>query len=258
VVHLNELQDKYRAKGFEILAISNESRSEIEKFVSELEAKYPIVSESSDSMQAYGKTGYPAAFLIGPDGRVVWEGHPAGLTEATIEEHLASVRLFPDLPASLAAIGKSVEKEKYGLALKALLDLIAKEKVPAEDMPAAEKVRDWLEWLAASSLEAAQRDLAAGRFYEASLAYERVQVLFKGHEHATEAKALLADLLSDPDRKLEVKAGEKLADLLVEIADLTPKKALQALQPLLASKYENTAAGKRAAEMARELEAAVD
>lgn len=38
---------------------------------------YPI-GLGSQSKTAYGVRGIPAAFLIGPDGRLVWAGHPGG------------------------------------------------------------------------------------------------------------------------------------------------------------------------------------
>jgi peroxiredoxin len=255
VGHLNELQEKYGPKGFTIVGVSKEPGSSLEKFVAELGAKYPIVAESTDSMRAYGRNSFPSAFLIGPDGRVLWDGHPASLPDATIEEHLERVRVLPAFPDSLKWIGSQFEKHKYGAALAKVEDLIVRGNIGADDLPIAEAIRDWFTWYATSAFDGATRDVGEGRFYEASLAYASIEELYKGHALATQAKSALKDLLADPARREEIKAGERLAKILAEIraGNPDPEDTLKLLKPLLARKYAETRAGRQAAEMAAAL-----
>ena len=51
----------------------------------------------------YRTDGIPHGWLVSPQGSIVWEGHPASLTNGTIEEHLKGVRMAPspDLPKEL-------------------------------------------------------------------------------------------------------------------------------------------------------------
>ena len=254
MVHLNELQEKYQEKGFEIVSVSREPAASLEKFIEELGATFPIISESGNSMRAYGRTSYPSAFLIGTDGRVLWEGHPGNLSDATIEQHLDEAKILPDFPDALRSIHKYMEKLKYGTALKKLTDMIDREKLEGDDLTTGEEIRDWFTWYATSSLDHAAVNTREDRFYDASVTYESIEDLYKGHDFAGQAKDALKELLSDSDRKLEVKAGQKLAAILAEMAELTPKKALKALQPLLSRKYEDTRAGQEAAEIAQRLE----
>jgi hypothetical protein len=256
VGHLNELQEKYGEQGLSIVAVSKEDSSSLEKFIEELGAEFPIVAEKTNSMRAYGKTSYPSSFLIGPDGRVLWEGHPGNLSDATLEEFLSNVKILPAFPDALQTVERAFRKDKYADALKKLQAALDRGSLEEEDAATGEEILAWLDWYATSSLESAAADVREEKYYEASVTYELIQDLYKGHDYAEQADAALKELLSDADRKLEVKAGRKLAAILAEIReeDLSPKKALKALQPLLTRKYENTRAGQQAAELAAELE----
>ena len=35
-----------------------------------------LLSDADQSAKAYGVRGYPHAFVVGKDGKVVWRGHP--------------------------------------------------------------------------------------------------------------------------------------------------------------------------------------
>jgi hypothetical protein len=260
VGHLNELQAEYREQGLAIVCVSKQAPSAIETFIEELQPEYPIVAEASDSMRAYGRSSYPSAFLIGPDGRVVWDGHPASLDNGTIETALESVRVLPAFPDVLGRAARYFEDLKYGKALKAVEAELARERLEGDDLSAAEAIRDWFHWYAASNLEDAARQMEEGAFYEASLTYERIEDLFDGHDFETQAKDALKDLLDDADRKREVKAGERLARILAAIAeeDADPEEALRMLRPVLGRKYEDTRAGREAAAMAEELRARLE
>ena len=260
MVHLNELHDKYGEKGLTVLAVAKQDRSSVEDFVEEFEARYPTVVEKSDSMRAYGRTSFPSAVLIGSNGCILWLGHPGDLQDARIDQALEESKILPAWPEALKSAKRAFGKEKYADALSKVEKEIAKEKLAEDDAAAAEGIRDWILWYGTSTLEAVKQDVEGGKYYEASVNLQHVADLYKRHELAKQADAALKDLLSDPDRKLEVKAGDKLAKVLREIEedDLKPKKALLKLRPLLGKKYAETAAGKRAAELAEKLEAELD
>ncbi len=50
---------------------------------------YPVASDPKGAVSAgYPVTGIPAAFVIGRDGKVAWQGHPMSGLEAAIEAAL--------------------------------------------------------------------------------------------------------------------------------------------------------------------------
>ncbi len=255
--HLNELHEEWADKGLTILAVSSEDSSAIEGFIEEFDAKYPILVDAGNAMDDYGAGGYPSPFLIAPEGAVVWAGHPAGLTNEIIEEHIGGVQLLPEIPKSLRSVEKDMKKGKYGGALKKVEALITKGKLPDEDKDIAEKMRALIDGIASKGLERASKDLREGKIYKAFLAYEDIERKFKGHEYNKKAKAEVKRVQANDTYKTEIKASAKWAKIKPQLKDLPAKKALALLKPLLSKKYENTKAGKAAASKERDLKHAI-
>lgn len=235
--------------------MAKQDKSSLEKFIEELEAKYPVVGEKSDSMRAYDRSSFPSGFLIGADGRIVWGGHPGNLAEDTISDLLAETKILPTWPDAFGNIQKEFLKEDYADALSKVEKEIERGRLEEDLAKVAEQIRDWIVWYGTSSLAGAAHDVEQKRYYEASLQYVFLTDAFKRHEIGEKAEKALEDLLSDDARELEVKAGEKLAKILEQITGEKPKKALLKLRPLLRGKYEETAAGRQAKELAEKLEA---
>lgn len=258
MVHLNEVHEKYAEKGLTVLAVSKQDHSSVEKFIEEFQPKYPTVCEKSDSMRAYARTSYPSAFLINSNGRILWLGHPGNLTDGTIDEALENTKILPAWPDALDGVKKVFLKDKYADALSKAQKDIERGRLEEADAEAATGIVAWLEWYGSSALEGAAADAEAGKVYEAGCTYEHVADLYRHHELGEKAEAALKELLADKDRKLEYKAGEKLAKILEEIKELKPKKALLKLKPMLSKKYRETAAGKKAAAVAEVLEKEIE
>jgi thiol-disulfide isomerase/thioredoxin len=107
IPHLNELQKKYADKGLIVIgqSIREPEQSKVEPFVKEMGEKmsYRVAIDSVPGdgkdfnagamvktwMDASGSKGIPAAFMVGKDGKIAWFGHPATLSEDTIEKVLA-------------------------------------------------------------------------------------------------------------------------------------------------------------------------
>jgi hypothetical protein len=90
IPHLNELHEKYGPAdrgGLVILSLTDQDPTPVEKFVKEKPIKY-AVGAGSETIDAYGVTGIPHAFVIGRDGNLVWEGHPADGLDAQVEKAL--------------------------------------------------------------------------------------------------------------------------------------------------------------------------
>jgi cytochrome c biogenesis protein CcmG, thiol:disulfide interchange protein DsbE len=72
IPHFIELQDKYRADGFEIIGISMDDGPEpVRSFFQEFHMNYPVVMGNAKIGALYGGVlGLPIAFLLDRDGRV--------------------------------------------------------------------------------------------------------------------------------------------------------------------------------------------
>lgn len=89
VPKLAETYKKYNPKGLDMVGLTKLTRDVTEQqvtdFLKENNVSYPIAKEQGEAMStAYGVRGIPAAAVV-KDGKVVWRGHPAKLTDAMIE-----------------------------------------------------------------------------------------------------------------------------------------------------------------------------
>ncbi len=251
--HLDELWAKFKDRGLVVLAVTNEARGLVDKFVESTKAVHPIVIEGGDSLAAVGGRGFPTSYVVDPDGKIAWMGHPASLGEDVIEGLLAKVRLAPDLPKNLTAVGKAFEGRKYAEAKKGLDAALAAGGLSADETALVQKALDWIAKTGASRLESAKADLGKGNVYEAADTLESVAESFKGLEPAEKAEASLRSILADPVKKREVDAGRKFESLRDRTRSMKPKQALPLYKGFLVS-WKGTKAADRAQSVVTELE----
>jgi thiol-disulfide isomerase/thioredoxin len=86
IPHLNEINQKYKAKGLVIIGISDEDQGTVEKFRKTLPMEYTVALDKGGSLQQkFGIEGIPQAFVVDKSGKIVWQGHPMELQESIIE-----------------------------------------------------------------------------------------------------------------------------------------------------------------------------
>lgn len=89
IPHLNELNKKFQGKGLVIIGVTDEDKATIEKFRKETPMEYNVALDKDGKLgKQLGVTGIPHAFVVGKDGKIVWEGHPMQLKDADIEKAL--------------------------------------------------------------------------------------------------------------------------------------------------------------------------
>ncbi|HEU4339153.1 MAG TPA: redoxin domain-containing protein [Planctomycetota bacterium] len=97
--HLVKWDETYRKQGLVIIDIdngNNDTMEELKDAVEKGKVKYPVAwDENEKTCEEYGIRAYAASFLIGTDGKVVWEGFPLGKKieerEAQVKEQLKKV-----------------------------------------------------------------------------------------------------------------------------------------------------------------------
>ncbi|TWT84428.1 Thiol-disulfide oxidoreductase ResA [Planctomycetes bacterium CA13] len=75
IPHLNELYEKHKDEGLQIIGFTDQSRKGIEEFQKNVKMDYPV-GVGSELGAEFGVKGLPHLFLIGRDGKLVWEGLP--------------------------------------------------------------------------------------------------------------------------------------------------------------------------------------
>jgi thiol-disulfide isomerase/thioredoxin len=76
IPHLNELQHKYAGQNFQLVSLVLEGHQTMDPFLTKHQVEYPIGLDSS-SLDDYGITAIPHAFVIDQNGKIIWSGHSA-------------------------------------------------------------------------------------------------------------------------------------------------------------------------------------
>jgi hypothetical protein len=95
--HLVRWEAEYAACGLEVVEVSGgaavgfaESRRRLAKW----DIRHPVLWDAGNAnAKAYAVTGWPSAFLIGPEGRVFWQGNPTSFRDDRDAERAFRERL---------------------------------------------------------------------------------------------------------------------------------------------------------------------
>jgi hypothetical protein len=252
VGHLDELYAKYKDRGLVVLAVTDEPRGLVDKFISDTKAKHPIVIEDGDSLRAFGGTGFPTMALIDARGRIAVAGMPQ---ESDIERLLADTWSLPTLPRKLGAVQKTLEKGDYAGTQKALEAQLAGTGLDEADRKAAEDAVKWIQDRGAKMLAGAEEDEKAGDAYSAAQGFRRTADAFKGAELGTKADAALKALLADKAKKREVDAGDLLEKNRAKVRTMKPEQAVAWCRSFVKN-FEGTKAAEKVNALAAQFEQA--
>lgn len=154
IPHVNELQQKFAAKGFTVIGqnVWENDVAKVAPFVKEMGAKmsYRVaLDDTSDGskgrmsetwLKAAGRNGIPSAFLVGKDQKIAWIGHPMQLDDETIEAVL-------DGKFDVAAAKKKDAEEKAGASKIQEFMKSARTNIVAKNWDEALKAADGLDAL---------------------------------------------------------------------------------------------------------------
>jgi len=88
IPHLNEINKKFKERGLVVVGITDEKRDVVEKFQKGVPMEYNVATGGAEVEKKFGIDGIPHAFIVGKDGKIIWQGHPMQLNDAVIEKAL--------------------------------------------------------------------------------------------------------------------------------------------------------------------------
>ena len=90
--HLVKWHEEFADRGLVVVEIDNggiDALSDLEEHLHEEGIEFPVLHDAGGRIcSQFQVTGYPTAYLIDRDGKVVWEGHPGGQEVSMIEDLL--------------------------------------------------------------------------------------------------------------------------------------------------------------------------
>jgi peroxiredoxin len=84
---MNSLVTMFADDNVRFLMVSGEDPGTVQKFMESRSMLATVAIDSDRSMfRAYGVSAIPHAFVVSPDGKIVWDGHPAMLTAEKLND----------------------------------------------------------------------------------------------------------------------------------------------------------------------------
>ena len=119
IPHLTEVQKKHKDK-LVIVGVSDEDADTVKPFVEKMGEKmdYVVAIDKNEAtgaayMKAFGVGGIPHAFIVNPEGKLVWHGHPMAGMDEVIEKVVAGkfdIAEAKKMAEKEAAEAKAMEK----------------------------------------------------------------------------------------------------------------------------------------------------
>ncbi len=219
IPHVQELHEKYHDQGLVVIGHTDASSQDLPAFIKQKKISY-IISVGKDIGNAYGVSGIPHVFIIDPDGKIAWQGHPAELQDSTVAELMKKAKppappgppspafAKPSPVAKVARYEQLAATGKVGIAVKELGKLAAADKNPTDAAAAKTSLDVISAWRAARDAEQAKAKDDGDVFVAASIA----EVLAKQYAGHDDAKALL-DTAAALKKDQQWKAGQDYARL---------------------------------------------
>lgn len=254
VPHLQELHDKFNARGFEIVAVSNEDAGKIQSgLVDAKKVTYGVVK--ADIGAVYESRGIPHSWVLDAEGKCIYKGHPNGVTAELVEKwvaELAPTKVDRELHKDLKGAVKSFEKGEIGKA-----QVEVNKAVEGSEDESLKADAEHLKGLIDRHFKLYEGKIAkskeAGDLVAMGKALKDGSEAFKGSELGEKWSAELKELEKSDEYKNTVKAAEELDKLRDKLEDMRPSSARKKLEGI-AKKYPDTPAGKEAAELAKRYE----
>jgi thiol-disulfide isomerase/thioredoxin len=217
--HMVSVNEKYAGKGFQFLGISlDQDPSALKNVIAEKKFTWPMSYEGKgwdgSTPKSWGVNSIPQTFIIGPDGTVLWRGHPAELDkplEEAFRDH-PPVLVDPKVAEQAKGILDKIEAHLAGNESAAALKLLASVPEAAKADPdiaarltaATTKLQEF----GTSELASVDPLIASGQYGQAIHKLRDLSSAFAGLPVAASAKSKLAQLGSDPKVQKEI-AKEK-------------------------------------------------
>jgi len=262
--HMVQVNEEYGPKGLVFIGISlDQDLNEMKNVAKEKKFTWPQYFDGlvwqNKLAGEWGVRGIPATFLIDPDGKVAWTGHPGRIDQVlkdAFEKNPPKLLDEKTLAAATAGLDtaakKLADKDPSG-ALKALGTVPADAKGDARISAKFTEVQKGVEAAAAEMLTGVQPLIAAKNYTAAGSKLREIAMSMKGTPTGDKAKQQLDELMAKPEVKSQLVAMEKNEKSKVELAAArklqAEKKDDQAYArfKVIASAFAGTDGGKEAA-----------
>ena len=239
--HMVDVYQKYAPKGLVVLGVSlDQDAATMKPIALQKGLIWPQTVDTTHNLSAmFGINAIPHTILLGPDGVMLWEGHPAGGMDEAIakafKEHppqLVDPNVLREARSSLSEVEKKIEAGDTKAAIKLLGRIPASARADADFAARATDVQGKLEETAKGMLAEAKTQIDGGQYVEAVGRLKELADALTGLPESAKARAMLNSLMSKPEAKAAMAAADRNAKATA---------ALEIAQKLQAQKKDDAA-----------------
>lgn len=232
------------SKGLSVIGVTGAAKGPTEKWIKKFDAKYAYGYDTSRELSSFlGIRSIPAAVIVSPSGKIVWQGHPSGLNEKVIKPHLTGAISRPmwEWPKSASSVAKALKKRQFAKATKAAAVLAKKDQQFGTELIAS------VSSLVKGQVAAIQADFDAGRFLQVIEAGKTAKKSLSGLPEAKSVSEIIARTKSDKTAKRTIALQKRFRAMTAK-----PPRSRRDAQELIANlkKLQRAAEGTVAAKEA--------
>lgn len=221
--HMVQINQEYGSKGLQIIGISlDEDRGQMVQVSKQKGMNWPEYFDGlvwkNRIFQQYGTTFIPYTILLSPEGKVLFADNPgsgldAAITRAFQENppQLVDPKVLAQAKHQLDEVDQLIAKGDTKAAIKALGRIPAGTMADKDFASRATETRNKLVGSANSMLAQVQGQIDKGQYLEAMARLKELSDALAGIPVATQAKKMLADLMSRPEARAALQNFEKNA-----------------------------------------------
>ena len=227
--------------------MTDEGAKETEGFVKSTSMAYAYAYDKGGKLKGWaGVSGIPHAILIDVTGKVVWEGHPASLSEADITKATTGALAKPlwDWPASAKDVRAALSKRAYAEAVSKA------EKLTDTDAPA---IKAAIQGVITSRVANTKTAFDAGDFLTASNAAADLRKQLEGLPEKADIDKIAADIEANKDADKIIHAQKKVLETGEKKLKKRELDGAIADMEKIKKELPGTYAAKQAAELVTEL-----
>jgi len=261
--HMVQVNNTYAPKGLQFIGISlDQDVAAMRRVAQEKGFNWPQMCDArgwqATAAQNWGVNSIPSTFIIGPEGNVLWHGHPANIDNALADAfknhppQLVDPKVLAEATATVDKIDAAIKDGSQASAIKLLASVPAAARADAKFADRMSGIEKELEAYANKSLEEIDPLIQNKKYVEAAGKLSDLSRALGTLPEGATAKKKLAQLMSDPEAKAQFEAAQKNKAAEEELAIARrlqgEKKDEQAYLKfkLVASNFAGTPAGDQA------------
>jgi len=220
--HMVELNQKYAPQGLQMIGVSlDDNAGALKNIVKEKNFTWPQYFDGrgwqNKYAQMFGVDSIPRTFIVGPDGAVLWTGHPGAIDEplaSAFKEHppqLVDPKLVEAAQVKLEEANAAAKTGDNAGAIKALATIPPDARKDAGFSEKSAKALEQLAPAADAALAQAETLITQKKFGEASAKLTEISNAFAGQPAGDKAAKRLREVNAMPEARAQIAAAERSA-----------------------------------------------